>query len=223
MLTPNGPTLYVAKLPLGVTGANTGARKFNWYGSARIDSLHSHSYKFRMRKRNNYSFPIRVLTLGTGMMLISLLFAVMFGWNRLQAKFLMKPQDWAQAPAKIIVSHGYIKPGKYGRSYHFQIAYEFRVSGKTYQSNRVNFYPYTGSTDKSLATAYLSKYPLGTPVTVFYKKGDPAFCTLERDTSSAGYKVFFAALGTGIIIAFVIAFLETSSKRFRRDTKLSAN
>jgi hypothetical protein len=79
--------------------------------------------------------------------------------------------------------------------YASNIVYEYTVGGSRYQSATVHLGPAIISSDDSAAKRQAARYPIGSPVLVYYNPSDPKEATLNPQA------------GAGTIILWLIAFL----------------
>jgi hypothetical protein len=87
------------------------------------------------------------------------------------------------------------------KGWHYEIWYEYSVDGNIYKSDRVS-YGHTGSSDKSFALDYVSKYPVGKSVVVYYDAIDPNKSVLEPDVYNYDWVfviVMIATLGSSFL------------------------
>jgi hypothetical protein len=86
--------------------------------------------------------------------------------------------------------------------YRPRIIYGYRVNGKEYVGERLNFGTAVHSSIKGLADNKAKQFPTGSRVTVYYNPNDPNDATLERKTPATtllyviGAVMFLAAIGT---------------------------
>ena len=92
---------------------------------------------------------------------------------------------------------------KGGSSRLAKIDYIFKVEGKDYFSNKINF-----AADGTKVNHYLRKYQKGDRVVVFYNVDDPFFSVLEPKNYS--YRAF---IGPVFIMALLIGYLFYCSKK----------
>ena len=83
--------------------------------------------------------------------------------------------------------------GEQSESYAPELAYSYTVMGTSYEGSRVGIGASAGYSQRSQAEAYLERYPVGHPVTVFYDPNRPAQSALEVGTRRGAYRSFFMA------------------------------
>jgi hypothetical protein len=142
-------------------------------------------------KLNNESKGANPLFLG--LMVFALGFYVV--WS------LKEPILWSiQEHNDLLITQGRVTESKtYWKSkgWHYEIWYEYGVDGRLYKSDRVN-YGHTGSSDKSFASNYVNRYPVGKSVVVYYDQNHPNKSVLEPNVSNYDWVfviVMIAALG----------------------------
>jgi hypothetical protein len=86
--------------------------------------------------------------------------------------------------------------------YHPQVSYNFRVDGTVYQSDLINLGDYS-TTNLQWAQKWLSPYPIGKTVSVFYDPGRPEKAVLEPGPTGG----LLIPLFVGVIVTTVGVFL----------------
>ena len=115
-------------------------------------------------------------------------------------------QSWPASDGKVIVSEiresaSTDDDGYTSYSYFPHVEFSYAVAGQKYSSNRISFGGVQGSSKQTKAQQTVNKYPIGTPVTVYYDPQKPSEGVIER---SAGSSKLAMTMG---IILMVISFL----------------
>jgi hypothetical protein len=99
-----------------------------------------------------------------------------------------------------------------GVYYHYDIRYEYYVAQKRYESNKITF-SYTGAKDKKFAEEYITEYPIGKEVTVYYDSDNPSFSVLEPSIMDTHSFYLVASIFSACFIFFgFIWFLSHQGK-----------
>ena len=118
--------------------------------------------------------------------------------------------NWPSVPGKVVVSTSEVREIRVldeQREEGFRleqrnfanIVYEYVVSGQTLTNNRVSI----GEDRGNFGVAEtIARYPVGTPVTVYYNSRHPRDAVLERDTP----KGLWGCLGIGTVVVLAIMF-----------------
>jgi Protein of unknown function (DUF3592) len=110
-------------------------------------------------------------------------------WPRVRGEVLEARPVWSSSP-------------RAGKAYWPTIHYRYSVGGGTFSGDRVSFRPSYGRAEAEEAVA---KFPAGSPVSVWYRPGDPGRSVLEPDTWRAGLAMVFLVPST--IAAIVLALV----------------
>jgi hypothetical protein len=87
--------------------------------------------------------------------------------------------------------------GDWSDSYSPRVSYDYTALGQRYTGNKISFgFTKAHNTHRS-AEAELTRYPVGSQVTVFYNPANPAEAVLER---KAGNSVLATILGAAFIL-----------------------
>jgi len=89
-----------------------------------------------------------------------------------------RSERWPAAPGVISANWLKVGIGKYGRLYHPEIAFRYRVGAADYQSNRISF-GFDRDGPQREAQNILDRYPMGSAVKVYYDPANPAFGILQ--------------------------------------------
>ena len=112
--------------------------------------------------------------------------------------------EWPKTQGKIITSEMDIKRTKTGNSnswrneYSARILYNYEVNGSPYTSNKTKFINTISKKHQDIKPI-LSRYKVGTDVSVYYKPSDPETAVLKPGVTKETY----IPLGIGIIIFIV--------------------
>ncbi len=116
------------------------------------------------------------------------------------------------------VESAYVEPrrsssssGGYATVYYPVVLYEYSISGRRYQSNRVRFGPEYGTSWTQPAQKTVDRYPPGTLVQVFYNPDDPTEAALEHSTGGANRVlgcVVALILGILLIAGLIMVFMQ---------------
>lgn len=90
-------------------------------------------------------------------------------------------------------------------AYRPNIIYGYRVNGRDYVSQRLNFNTTMHSSIKSFADSKIRQFPTGSKVQVFYDPQNPNEATLER--SNPGSRLMILIAGLMLMLALVICVL----------------
>jgi len=120
-----------------------------------------------------------------------------------------------QAEGMIIVSETEYKAGLASHALHFNIWYRYTVNGIEYVSNRVH-HGYTGSNSDGpgYAKGYVTKYPVGKQIVVFFDPDKPQYSVLEpeiRQYSAISLSIIMIALTCFFLVSSIFAY--TRSRR----------
>ena len=115
-------------------------------------------------------------------------------------------QGWPTTGGKVIVSEiresaSTDDDGYTNYTYYPRVEFSYVVAGQSYSSKRISFGGVQGSSNQAKAQETINKYPVGTPVTVYYNPQKPPEGVIER---SAGSSKLAMVMG---IILLVISFL----------------
>jgi hypothetical protein len=96
-------------------------------------------------------------------------------------------------------------------SYSPQVSYSYQVLGQQYTGNKISFGFAKSHNSYQKAEAELTRFPLGSPVTVYYNPSNPAEAVLERKAGGAVLAtilgVFFIFLGLCISCPLIFSGL----------------
>ncbi|MBA6256017.1 MULTISPECIES: DUF3592 domain-containing protein [unclassified Colwellia] len=109
------------------------------------------------------------------------------------------------------ISHG-SKP-----RFKFDIIYQYKVNGKSYESNRIGF-GFKGSDKKQNVDLIINRYPIGKRVAVYFDKSNPSFSVLEPERNSKFGFIFLSVLylmGVGLVIYALVK--SRYNKPFKQD------
>jgi hypothetical protein len=142
-------------------------------------------------------FLIITLALGGGLIFFS---------KRSKKKADMS-QGWPNVAGKVILSEvresastdddGYTR-----YSYFPRVEYSYSVAGQHFDSKRLSFGGVTGTSSPDKAQETINKYPVGSPVTVYYNPENPSEGVIER--VAGGSKL---AMTMGIILLIISFFI----------------
>ena len=123
-------------------------------------------------------------------------------------------RSWPSVTGTVVSSQ--IRNGS-KRTYHADVSYQYAVHGIPYVRDRIVFGQY-GSTDKSIAAAWVQKYPLGASVQVSYAPSDPSRSVLEPGVLPMTW--VFAAISPAFAAAAFILMVAARRERRRRRQSL---
>jgi len=103
-------------------------------------------------------------------------------------------QSWPQTPCKIISSEVKVSRDSDSTTYRPEIKYSYIVAGKPYQSERISFLKFTGSSSRRAADTTVKQYPAGAMANCFYNPNQPAESTLEREFTHWIWLMLFPAI-----------------------------
>jgi hypothetical protein len=117
---------------------------------------------------------------------------------------ISQSQNWQRAMGSVQFSGVDMRRSSNGRggsstAYYPQVAYTYRVDGKDYTGNQIQFGTPIGYGWAGRAQKIADSYPVGKNVEVFYNPADPYEAVLERKSSSSG-----AFLGIALFILLIL-------------------
>lgn len=135
--------------------------------------------------------------------LVGLLLFVI-GW--FQGQGARAAANWNTAQGEVLEStverYQYSSDDGTSTGYRARIMYGYRVGGRDYVGERINFGSTVHSSIKSLAENKAKKFPTGSKVQVFYNPKDPNDAALEKSTPAARllYVIAGVMLAVGILV-----------------------
>jgi hypothetical protein len=124
-------------------------------------------------------------------------------------------QSWHTADGRILVadieayrtwvSSSDASPSGWRTRFRPSIVYTFEVNGQQYVSDRVSFGGQIGWSAASFVSGRVAKYPVDSPVTVYYNPQNPAESVLERRAS--GIVVLWIVAATLVVGAVALSGL----------------
>lgn len=153
----------------------------------------------------------RHVMLGLGVAVVGTAF-LNYGIGQMsQAK---KSVDWPSAPGTVTKSEKEKRTTTEGTGsdkktityYAAVINYEYKVDGKTHNSNRIAF----GGQNRNRSAELLNKYPKGKSVDVFYDPDNPREAVLEKGFNQWCY--FFPGFGAFIVILGLLVAFKTKKQ-----------
>jgi Protein of unknown function (DUF3592) len=146
------------------------------------------------------------------------LLSVYLNWSDIRGIYFSDPADFSLIEGKIVSSSTYeYKPRRGSLNYYYSIEYEFIVNEKRYRSGKITFYEHF-STNPEFAQSYVSKYPVGKQVTVYYDPNDPSFSVLEPEVKG-GAEFELALLITSFVMLAKSGVDIVIRKKFSRPTE----
>lgn len=153
---------------------------------------------------------IRRQVLLTGLGISTLFCLLWFGADYQNIMWMFKhPTNLVTTDGMIIKSEMEFRGGVKASGWYFDIQYVYEVNGKSYTSNRVDYY-YVGSSDIDFAKGYLKKYPLGLHVQVYYDPLHPEKSVLEPEVKEYDFLWYG---GFGLLFGIFLASLGFLLKR----------
>jgi len=150
-------------------------------------------------------FAMTLLWAGVGMLAASL-WLVLQNWQDIKGSFFSDIATFRSAEGKVVSSSTYTSTRKRKTYHHYSIEYEYVVNGKNYRSDEITFND-NYSLDQEFAQTYITKYPVGKKVTVYYDPHDPSFSVLEPEKNGdSGLGLLFLAFST-LVFVLSIAYL----------------
>lgn len=146
--------------------------------------------------KTDEDFNIKVLGACLGS-IIAAMWLIFEDWHSFRGSYLVDKSSYQQLSGLIIESSAYTSKYKRKTMYHYKILYEFTIKGAKFYSDRVTFAG-DESSSKEYAELFLSRYPKGKIVTVFYDPSDPTFSVLEPEVTDGG---------TTMLIVFVLLII----------------
>jgi hypothetical protein len=102
-------------------------------------------------------------------------------WHNIKGSHFTDTIRLSKIPNRIVSAETY--QGK-RNVVHYAIEYEYAVEGQKFRSDKVTF-SHTGESGAGFAERYVSKYPVGAQVTVYYEPDDPDFSALEPNVKES--------------------------------------
>jgi hypothetical protein len=124
--------------------------------------------------------------------------------NDIKGTYFTDPAALSRTAGIITSSEVICRNPKGGKVYEYSIRYKFRVNEKELESDRITFAPPV-SNQRGFAEAYVSKYPVGKEITVFYEKDNPSFSVLEPEEKDESVLKFFLGGALFITVVFIWA------------------
>jgi hypothetical protein len=112
-------------------------------------------------------------------------------WPRVRGEVVDTRLVWSSSP-------------RAGQAYWPTIHYRYSVDGAGFSGQRVSFRPSYGRAE---AEAAVSKFSAGSPVSVWYRPGDPRTSVLEPDTWKANLATLFLVPSTIATVALALVSL----------------
>lgn len=111
----------------------------------------------------------------------------------------VKSKSWVEAEGIIVesklLSHGRsMMMGRNYERYSALIKYEYDVSSKKYEGDRVRFFPMGTSVSKKTVERLVSEYDVGDVITVFYDPDKPDQCLLKKGLNLKAFLTLIAIL-----------------------------
>jgi hypothetical protein len=129
---------------------------------------------------------------------------IVIGW--FQARGARAAKSWSTTEGEVLESsvEQYQYSGSEGTetAYRPRIMYGYRVGGREYVGERLNFGSAVHSSIRGLAENKARKFATGTRVPVFYNPQDPGEATLERAAPAS--RLLYVIGGVMLVIAVVI-------------------
>jgi len=150
-------------------------------------------------------FAMRLFWGGVTILAVSL-WVVLSNWHDVKGLYVSDPASFRSAEGRIVSSSTYTVTRKRGTYYHYSIEYDFTVDGKSYRSDEVTF-NHNYSLDEEFAQSYISKYPVGKQVTVYYDPHDPSFSVLEPEEKGDAAVVLLSLIISALVVALSSGYL----------------
>jgi uncharacterized protein DUF3592 len=133
-------------------------------------------------------------------MLAFSLWLVLTNWQEIKGSFFSDLATFRSAEGKIVSSSTYTSTRNRKTYYHYSIEYEYVVNGKNYRSDEITFND-NYSIDQEFAQTYISNYPVGKKVTVYYDPHDPSFSVLEPEKNGdSALDLLFLAISALVFV-----------------------
>ena len=132
---------------------------------------------------------------------------------------------WSQTSARILASRTEARHHRFGGDTTTVtnvpvVEYEFMAEGRKWRGNRISIGEDSGGAN---IEATLTRYPVGSTVTVYYDPKNPKHCVLERDMPE-GMGKGCAVMAGGLVAAIVaIYYLTTNASRLLEHTLPNGN
>jgi hypothetical protein len=134
------------------------------------------------------------------LMLAFSLWLILSNWHDIKGSYFSSPASFRSTEGSIVSSSTYTSKPRRETHYHYSIEYEFTINGKNYRSDEITF-DNNYSLDPKFAQIYISKYPVGKKVTVYYDPHDPSFSVLEPEEKGyAGAELFFLIISVLVLV-----------------------
>lgn len=148
------------------------------------------------------------LTLGTGITAVVLVgvaaLLAVIGW--FQGRGARESQRWNTTEGEVmdatVIQYSHETHDGTMLAYRPRIIYGYRICGRDYVSERLNFGTGVHSSIRAFAENKAKKFPVGSKVQVFYDPQNPNEATLER--SAPGSRVMYLVAGIMLLIALMM-------------------
>lgn len=146
-------------------------------------------------------------------LLLAPIWLIVSDWRSFKGTYLVDRSKFVSTEGEIISSTTYTTTSRKRNRvyYHYAISYRYSINGRTYQSKGITFRPDYDARPQ-IAEYYVSKYPVGSRVTVYYDPADPTFSVLELDMISHNGKLGFLLVS---LVIFLIALVNWWLRRTR--------
>jgi Protein of unknown function (DUF3592) len=128
------------------------------------------------------------------------LWLILSNWHDIKGAYFSDPVSFSSTAGRIVSSSTYTSTPKRTTYYHYSIEYEFTTNGKNYRSDEITF-DNNYRLEQKFAQVYVSKYPVGKKVTVYYDPRDPSFSVLEpEEKGDAAVELLFLIISALVIV-----------------------
>jgi hypothetical protein len=130
-----------------------------------------------------------------------ILLSLFSSWRDIKGSYFSDTASFGSTEGKIVSSSAYQARRRRGGGvhYYYSIKYEFAVDNKSYNSDKITFAS-NSSYAQRFAQSYVSKYPVGKPVTVYYDPDDPSFSVLEPEVKG-DFSIYLWVIGVSALVA----------------------
>lgn len=158
--------------------------------------------------------PIIMAYVMSGILFPFLFYALIQDWPEIRGTYWIDSTQWQTTTGTILDGRIYDRYiSRVGTRYYYQIHYRYTVRDQAFESSQVTFTE-RGSVNPAFAEGYLSKYPVGKEIVVYYLPNDPAFAVLEPDQRGHYFgQLAFTLLGLICAISYLVDKAQTFASR----------
>jgi len=119
-------------------------------------------------------------------------------WGVAKLKLARDSRDWPAVEGRVIES----TVDRSEKEHQPRVVYAYSLAGTSYESSQISFAPFDKPGGVGRVESIVDRYPVGRPVTVYYKSDEPGVAILEPEV----YSPFYIPLFFGVLIFCLGAF-----------------